>query len=90
MTHPLRTLARDLMALGQENSNWSQVSGQFSHLSDYCQLVAGMSEALERETRLRAALEPFARNVTATSLSKALAHITREDLLRARAAFIKT
>jgi hypothetical protein len=34
--------------------------------------------------RLRAALEPFARNVNSLSLSGALGHITREDLWRAR------
>ena len=33
--------------------------------------------------RLRAALEPFGRNARAESLSAALAHITREDLLEA-------
>jgi hypothetical protein len=54
MTHPLRQLAKDLMALGQDNPNWSQVSVQFSHLSDYCQLLAGLSEAHEREAKLRA------------------------------------
>lgn len=34
--------------------------------------------------RLRAALEPFARNVKSLSLGGALGHITREDLWRAR------
>jgi hypothetical protein len=52
VTHPLRQLAKDLMALGQENPNWSQVSVQFSHLSDYCQLLAGLNEAHEREYQL--------------------------------------
>jgi hypothetical protein len=33
---------------------------------------------------LRAALEPFTRNVESVSLSGALGHITREDLWRAR------
>lgn len=36
--------------------------------------------------KLRAALEPFARNVDAVSLSETLGHITREDLWRALAA----
>ncbi len=36
--------------------------------------------------KLRAALEPFARNVDALYLSKALGHIEREHLLKARAA----
>jgi hypothetical protein len=40
----------------------------------------------EREA-LRAALKPFARMVNAESLFMSLAHITREDLLRARDAF---
>lgn len=34
-------------------------------------------------TRLRDALEPFARNAKAASLSEALGHISREDLERA-------
>lgn len=54
MTHPLRTLASNLMDMGQFNPNWSQVCGQFAHLSDYCQLIAGISEAHEREAQLRA------------------------------------
>ena len=37
--------------------------------------------------RLRAALEPFQRNVEAISLSATLGHIGREDLWRARKAF---
>ena len=37
----------------------------------------------------REALKPFARNVGALSLGKALGHITREDLHRARAAYEK-
>lgn len=37
-----------------------------------------------------AALKPFAIHVGAVSLSKALSHITREDLLRARDAFQQT
>jgi hypothetical protein len=45
-------------------------------------------DVIERELRaeieeLRAALEPFARNVQSISLSGALGHITREDLWRA-------
>lgn len=36
--------------------------------------------------QLKAALQPFALNVNAVSLRDALGHITREDLLRARAA----
>ena len=43
-------------------------------------------EELEAENdRLRAALEPFGRNAKAKSLSDALGHITREDLLHAQA-----
>jgi hypothetical protein len=34
--------------------------------------------------RLRLALEPFARNADATSLSEALGHVSRDDLHRAR------
>jgi hypothetical protein len=34
--------------------------------------------------RLRAALEPFGRNVGAKSLVEALGHITREDMERAK------
>ena len=40
--------------------------------------------------RLRAALKPFAIDVGAVSLSKALGHIGREDLLRAKAALEQT
>jgi hypothetical protein len=39
---------------------------------------------------LRAALEPFARNVTAVSLGEALGHIKREDLNHAIAAMRAT
>ena len=37
----------------------------------------------------REALKPFTQNVGAVSLGKALGHITREDLHRARAAYEK-
>ena len=44
-------------------------------------------DALRAENaRLRAALEPFARNVEAVSLSATLGHITREHLWEARRA----
>ena len=41
-------------------------------------------DAADEIERLRAALRPFALDVGAVSLSRALGHITREDLLRAR------
>jgi hypothetical protein len=46
----------------------------------------GLREAADEIERLRAALEPFARNVYAVSLSEALGHIEREHLHNARAA----
>lgn len=48
-------------------------------------LLRAMCASAEREVvDLRAALEPFGRNAGAESLSEALGHIGREDLLRAR------
>jgi outer membrane protein TolC len=48
-----------------------------------------MDEAADRIEALEAALQPFAQNVKAVSLSNALGHITREHLLNARAALDK-
>ena len=48
--------------------------------------TAIMDVARDRIERLEAALKPFAMNVDAVSLSKALGHITREHLRDARAA----
>jgi hypothetical protein len=52
--------------------------------------MAGMRSMIktQRNTieKMRAALEPFARNVDALSLSKALGHIEREHLWAARKA----
>lgn len=55
------------------------------------QEVASQGIQIERELRaenewMRTALEPFARNVDAVSLSEALGHIEREHLRKARAA----
>jgi hypothetical protein len=47
------------------------------------QMIGWQHDAEVAKARLRAALEPFARNPHAVSLAEALGHITREDLLRA-------
>ena len=51
-------------------------------------MIAAMDVENDRliaeNVKLRAALEPFARNVQCLSLRGALGHITREDLLCAR------
>jgi multidrug resistance efflux pump len=52
-------------------------------------LKATLEQAQARIKVLEAALQPFAQNVKAVSLSKALGHITREHLLKARAALKK-
>lgn len=54
-----------------------------NHRCADCDIGDEMATEIER---LQAALKPFALNVKAESLSDALGHITREDLLRARAA----
>ena len=50
------------------------------------QVLHATAEMADRERTLRAALEPFARKVNAESLFMALAHVTREDLRRAKEA----
>jgi hypothetical protein len=59
-------------------------------------IVKQLSRSISINVRLRAriealeaALQPFAQNVKAASLSKALGHITREHLLNVRAALDK-
>jgi hypothetical protein len=67
---------------------------EIKRLQDHVASTEGaMQEMLEASRkadakikRLRAALEPFARNVDAVSLGEALGHINREDLQRAREA----
>lgn len=49
-------------------------------------LAMASREQRVKVERLEAALQPFALNVKAVSLRDALGHISREDLLRARAA----
>jgi hypothetical protein len=62
---------------------------------EYCYFASGkfewdyektICEQAARIEALEAALKPFAQNVKAASLSKALGHITREHLLNASAA----
>jgi hypothetical protein len=51
---------------------------------------AALSASQARAEKLTQALRPFAINAGAVSLSGALGHITREDLIRAREALSVT
>ncbi len=53
------------------------------------EIVKSLFRQSEQINKLWVALEPFARNANAVSLSDALGHITREDLLRARDALMQ-
>jgi prefoldin subunit 5 len=64
-------------------SDYADIDMEFRNYRDRIADLEARIEALE------AALKPFAQNVKAVSLSKALGHITREHLLNARAALDK-
>jgi prefoldin subunit 5 len=64
-------------------SDYADIDMEFRNYQDRIADLEARIEALE------AALKPFAQNVKAVSLSKALGHITREHLLNARAALDK-
>ena len=77
------------------NANTASSAGEQRKMHpDYWSASCGdVVKAVDREMALRArvaklevALEPFARNVNATSLREALGHIERKHLLDARAA----
>ena len=55
-----------------------------SSLNDACRKLDAAYAEIES---LRAALKPFALRPGAVSLSKAMGHITREDLIRANDAY---
>jgi hypothetical protein len=60
-----------------------QVNEDLEAMDGLCTKIAEQRDRIEA---LEVALKPFAQNVKAASLSKALGHITREHLLNASAA----
>jgi hypothetical protein len=59
-----------------------------SDLIDKARAWDKLAEKNAQIERLRAALEPFQRNVEALSLSSALGHIGRDELWNARHAYV--
>jgi outer membrane protein TolC len=74
----MRVDARDLIELAKANG--------FESVTEAITIAKKSRAEIER---LRAALEPFQRNVESLSLSGALGHIGREELLNARRAYTK-
>ncbi len=80
----IERLTAALKATEQARYNSGQTVDRLT--AENVQLFEAIGGATRENARLQAALEPFARNVNAVSLSEALGHISREHLLNARKA----